>query len=269
MLGAMHTASSAAAPWVVPLVVVLVVAGVALLAAGLAVSARSGADRREPPPSWRRFPDDDLPRFAEEPPGSAAPPRTQPADPRGTTVRSGAAPLLTLSAVILLLAAVTVTVAATRGGHDAGAETAELTFGGVVLEQRAVGITVAYPRVTVHVARARAAAHVRLPTYNCLTDEPPADPVAAGCLRTPAEYADLRTPELSVTRGQDGSLRLSGRFATYTRPNGTPRAATGRAYQVTVTARPRGHGGAEGEFVLGAGRIATVADRVNVLRSGG
>ena len=98
---------------------------------------------------------------------------------------------------------------------------AGVTFQGVVLEQRAVGLTVTYPSVSLSTDGERSLAHVRLPTFNCLTAEPPADPVAAGCARSLTEYADLADPQLQVTR--DGErVDLAGLFPTYTRPTRRP-----------------------------------------------
>ena len=59
-----------------------------------------------------------------------------------------------------------------------------MTFGGVVLEPRAVGVTATYPSVEVLVRRRPRPRAIAFPTFNCLTGEAPADPVAAGC--TPA-----------------------------------------------------------------------------------
>jgi hypothetical protein len=56
-------------------------------------------------------------------------------------------------------------------------------------------------------------AHLRLPTFNCLTADVPSDPVAAGCVPSVTQYADLPTPALQVS--DDGTrLSLSGRFPT-------------------------------------------------------
>jgi hypothetical protein len=47
------------------------------------------------------------------------------------------------------------------------------------------------------------------------------------------EYADLAGPQLQV--GRDGDrIDLVGLFPTYTRPNGSAPAFTGRAYQLTA-----------------------------------
>jgi len=110
---------------------------------------------------------------------------------------------------------------------------ATAAFQGLVLEQRAVGLTVTYPGVSVTTDGRRALAHVRLPTWNCLTAEPPADPTQANCVATPTEYADLADPQLQVSRNGD-RVELTGRFATYTRPNGSPPVYTGRVYQLTA-----------------------------------
>ena len=111
---------------------------------------------------------------------------------------------------------------------------ASVTFAGVVLEQRAVGLTVTYPSLSVTTDGSRSLAHVRLPTFNCLTAEPPEDPLAGGCVRSLTEYADLPSPQLQVSRDGD-TLEVAGLFATYTRPNGSAPDYTGRAYQLTAT----------------------------------
>jgi hypothetical protein len=115
--------------------------------------------------------------------------------------------------------------------------TARLTFGGIVLERRAVGVTATYPRIELTSDGEHAVAHVGLPTFNCLTDHAPADPVAAWCLRSLTEHGDLATPELEVSRHGD-RVRVSGRFPTYLRPNGTPPVWTGRVYELRVSAEP-------------------------------
>lgn len=259
MLGAMQTASSAAATWQVPLVVVLIVAGAVLIAGALAVAARPAAAA-----GWRPFYDDDLPGFAAAPPGSSSP-----VPGSGATTRPGSGAgtaILAVAGVAALLAAVALTVVVAThaesrpAAHAAPPETAQLSFGGVVLEQRAVGVTVTYPSVTIRADSRGTVAHLRLPTFNCFADAPPADPLAAGCVRSLVEFADLTTPELGVVRGATGVLRLSGRFPTYVRPNGSPPVYTGRVYTLTVTARTHGFP-AEGEFRLGNG--------VSELRSAG
>ena len=158
-----------------------------------------------------------------------------------------------------------------RPGRDGGA--AGLAFGGLVLEQRAVGITATYPALDVTWNRDDAVAHLRLPTYNCLTAAAPEDPVAAGCVPSVAEYADLASPALELT-GDDGTVRLSGRFPTYVRPNGSPPVWTGRVYEFSARAAPvrgepsRGWVRARGEIRLGDGRAPTLdGPDVRVLRA--
>ena len=116
---------------------------------------------------------------------------------------------------------------------------AAATFQGLVLEQRAVGLTVTHPSVSVTTDGRRSLAHVRLPTWNCLTIEPPADPAQANCVPTQTEYADLAGPALRVSRDGD-RVELTGRFATYTRPNGTAPVYTGRTYQLAAAFTPDG-----------------------------
>jgi hypothetical protein len=150
---------------------------------------------------------------------------------------------------------------------------ARLTFGGVVLEPRAVGVTATYPLVEFSTDGDRARAHVELPTFNCLTGEAPADPAAARCTRSLTQYADLASPDLVVEREGD-RLRITGRFPTEVRPNGSAPEPTGRTYALQITVAPAdggsGHGWrpAEGELRLGSGRALTVAEPgVSVLRS--
>jgi hypothetical protein len=161
----------------------------------------------------------------------AAPTTQAPADSSATTAGS-----LALTSVPL-------------GGSGVAATA---TFQGLVLEQRAVGLTVTYPGVSVSTDGRRALAHVRLPTFNCLTPEPPADPTQANCVPTLTEYADLTDPDLQVSRDGD-RVELVGLFATYTRPNGSPPVYTGRAYQLTAAMAPDGP--RDGDAVAAAGVV--------------
>jgi hypothetical protein len=159
-----------------------------------------------------------------------------------------------------------------RPGRDGGA--ARLQFGGLVLEQRAVGVTVTYPAVELSWDGRQAVAHLRLPTFNCLSSVAPEDPGVAGCVASATEYADLPSPALAVT-GDEGRVRLAGRFPTYLRPNGSPPVWTGRVYEVDVRAQAvagepaEGWVRAEGELRLGSGRAPTLdTPDVTVLRRG-
>lgn len=154
---------------------------------------------------------------------------------------------------------------------------ARLAFAPLFLEPRAVGATVAVPAVSVtRRADGTALAHVRLPTWNCLATDAPPDPAAAGCTPGLVEYADLPSPALRTTV-EDGRLRLTGRFPTYTRPAGGPPVYTGRVYELTVTVaaagRDAGAGGwtpAEGTLFLGLARAESLADPVlSAVRRGG
>jgi hypothetical protein len=132
---------------------------------------------------------------------------------------------------------------------------AGVTVQGVVLEQRAVGLTVTYPSVSVSTDGRRSLAHVRLPTFNCLTADPPPDPVAAGCVRSLTEYADQADPQLQLSWDGD-RIELAGRFQTYVRPTGSAPEYTGRAYELSATisrAGPRQDGSAPAAGVVRIG----------------
>jgi hypothetical protein len=276
--------------------------GVALALVVLLVARRRAGSPATPEGPARPevdFPDDDLPRFLDAPPGSpgAAPrpagrhwvalsARAAAPAPPAAPVRDGATGrvLAAMTAIALLLIGSAAVVAATDDGRattgqgdrhprERGGQrmpvpaAAELTFGGLVLERRAVGITATYPVVELvagHAGRPGWAA-VELPTYNCLTAEAPADPVAAGCLPSMPEYAELAEPLLTLDR--DGEqIRFGGRFATATRPNGGPPQPTGRVYEIAVAVVPQAGGPregwvpADGVFLLGNDRAASDPD---------
>ena len=162
--------------------------------------------------------------------------------------------------------------ASTAPASTSGAA-ARLTFGGVVLEPRAVGVTATYPVVEISTEGDRTVARVEFPTFNCLTGDAPADPVAAGCVRARTEYAELHSPEL-VVRPDGEAMQITGRFPTEVHPNGSAPAATGRVYELRLTVTPAGgaaEGGwrpAHGTLELGSGRATTVDEPgLNVLRS--
>ena len=255
MLGAMDTGAAA---WIVVGfllgVAVLTLAGLALLTV---------RRRRRTPPDYPAeatgWAVDDLPAFLESPPGagpavgptsgwtalSSPPPPPPPAPTRVST------PLLLAGAavtVLALLGAAAVAAAVDRpsgrGDRDHSpsdaaprAFEARLTFAGIVLEQRAVGVTAAYPRLEVRTEAGETVAHLALPAFNCLAAEAPDDPVAAGCTPAVTEYANLTGPDLRVERDGEGWL-VAGSFATERRPNGSPPGLTGRSYELRVTVVP-------------------------------
>jgi hypothetical protein len=249
MLSAMDDGATSTVTWLV-LGAVLGIALVALVTLLAVLAARRRAPR--PAPEAER---DDLATFLEHPPGS---PGAPPAAGSGWAPLAplpepdpGPAPRLagrTLGALAGAAAAVLVLVGVVAALAAAGSPpqedepapepdgvAARLAFGGVVLERRAVGVTATYPRVEVTTDGDATVATVELPTWNCLTDQAPADPEAAGCTRSVTEVAELSTPELEVT-GEDGEVRLTGDFATSLHANGSPPEPTGRTYRITVTA---------------------------------
>jgi hypothetical protein len=256
---------------------------------------------------------DDLPGFLESPPGSAPtpavpaagwPPLSSPANPppmisapepalrRDGGGSTGVLVAMAVTALVLIGAVAAVAATRTSGRPDGGEGvssressgsaddagpghvSAELTFEGVVLERHAVGVTVAYPRVSVTTDHGRSTAEIELATFNCLRDEAPEDPVAAGCTRSVPEHAELSAPELTV-RADDAGVRLSGAFPTSRRPNGSPPVATGRVYQLTVSAGPRdgradeAREPATGLLELGDERVGTSDEGPNEITVGG
>jgi hypothetical protein len=151
---------------------------------------------------------------------------------------------------------------------------AELAFGGVVLERRPVGVTATYPRVRLATEGGRTVAEVELPTYNCLTAEAPDDPTAAGCVPAGTEHAELAPPQLTVSTADDGGVRITGRFPTRVHPNGSAPVPTGRSYEIEVVAEPDGELRrgrwlpATGTLRLGDGTAATTGGADDRLRFG-
>lgn len=234
---------------------------------------------------------DDLPGFLESPPGSlpaeppagwaplaaapGAPVRTEGPPPVVRSRRDRIVVLGAMAATALLLLGATAGVAAVSGSGgrhrtpsvaappSAAGTAARLTFGGVVLEPRAVGVTATYPVVELSSDGDRPRAHVEFPTYNCLAGDAPADPVAAGCIASVTEYADLAAPDLAVRKDGAG-FRITGRFPTELHPNGSAPAPTGRVYDLRITVAPSrgaardGWRPARGVLELGPGRTTTV-----------
>jgi hypothetical protein len=258
MLGAMDitVASAPAAPWIA-VGVLLAVAGFLLagLVTALVVRRRAAAPDAPPPV------DDDLARFLEFPPGTAAPtssvhdghvallapPASAPAESR----RVPASVLATIAGLTALLVAAAVVVALTAGdgsppSEDDGAgrpadraaapqsTEVRMRFAGLVLQQRAVGVQVTYPEVELAADGDGPVARVTLPTWNCMGAEAPDDPEAAGCMPSLTEHAELRPPALEVSDDGDG-LRLSGDFPASTRRTGATPEPTGRVYPIEIT----------------------------------
>jgi hypothetical protein len=298
-----------AGPWLV-LGVVLGILLPALAGLGVLALRRHRSRSEEPPPaapSTAGFGEDDLSAFLESPPGSARTPAvaaggwaalSSPAAPLPAPgprdERLGSTGVLAAMAVTALLligaAAAVATAGATapagvRAHDDPGrpertseaprpdALSARLTFGGIVLERHAVGVTVTYPRVRVSAATGRAAAEVELPTFNCLLTQAPEDPLAAGCTPSGTEHAELSTPELRVVAAR-GGLRLTGPFATFRRPNGGAPVPTGRVYELTISVAPRdgrpgdGREPATGLLELGDDRVGTSIEGTNEITYG-
>jgi hypothetical protein len=300
----------AAAPWIVLGVALgmLLLALAALISVWLFRWPRAGDPSATAPGARDGGREDDLAHFLDHPPGFPGA-RNRPADGwapllaparAAEPVAAGHGPghltsgrvLGATAAVALLLAGATAAVVTgldpgPQGGrdHDGRPGTAQrldregiearLSFGGLILERRAVGVTATYPELRLTGDGTDAMAEVALPTWNCLADEAPVDPVAAGCRRSIDEHAELGAPRLEVTGTAGDGLRIAGRFPTVTRPNGTPPVATGRTYEllITVVAGERPSDGwlpATGVLRLGDDRTRTTgtdtAAEVNVLR---
>ncbi|TFV60161.1 UNVERIFIED_ORG: hypothetical protein E4P37_19655 [Bacillus sp. AZ43] len=241
--------------------------------------------------------EDDLAAFLESPPGTDGaplrpaagwavlappPPAPDPAPERHRTARALAA----MAAAGLVLVGGAAAVAAVRSGADPAepatsaapaapaALAAELTFAGVVLERHAVGVTVGYPRLRVTGGDGGAVAGLELPTFNCLRDDAPEDPLAAGCTASVVERAELSTPRLRV-RGDADGLHLTGEFATTRSRSGADPVPTGRVHAITVRAAAAdGRAGPEpepavGELELGGGRVPTAGPGPNEISVAG
>jgi hypothetical protein len=257
------------------------------LAAGAAfLGARRPASPRAPEPTAAPRVDD-LADFLEHPPGTrpaqptpqgwvslaAPPPPPAPAPPVAAVVSRPLA-VLCLLALAAVGVAAAVALAGSDPGPDAGAahpsasEPAPppagtgglLIAGGLVLEQRAVGITVGYPELTLDTDGAGGRLELRLPTWNCLAARAPEDPEAAGCAPSLVEHAVLESPELVVVRDGNGLL-LRGLAATEVRPAGSAPEPTGRVYELELSVAST-DGTTDGEVRIGSG-IAPVTGELS------
>jgi hypothetical protein len=314
MLVGMDIPGTSAGAWLALGVVLgVLMLGLAVLGAALLFRREGPVDRPDDDVLRDDEPHDDLAGFLEHPPGTArgsqppaegwvslAPspvpvripePVGVPA-PRPLGTRAVLA-VMAVAALRLVAAAAAVAAATDRANPTArpaqasappttgrplerGAVEARLTFGGVVLEPHAVGVTATYPGLRLLGEPGRLRAHVELPTWNCLAAAAPADAAAAGCRRSVTEYADLAEPALEVRETSEG-VRIAGRFPTVTRSNGGSSARTGRTYELVVTVVPgdRPENGwlpADAVLRLGDQRTETTgtdaAAGVNVLRYG-
>ena len=310
MLGAMDVPAAAAGPWIA---LGAVLGALLLLAAGamvLRLRTPAPSEPAAPPPAAE--PRDDLADFLAHPPGTRGEPTHDgdgwvPLAPPPPTARSeepaavpaapgpaGALAGLAIGALLLVgiaaalaaaqrspaaapdppAASPSPTTAAPSGGSGDGVA-ARLAFGGVVLEEHAVGITAAYPELELGVDdEGRDVARLRLPAVNCLAVAAPPEPGDPGCRAARTEYAELTAPALRVARDGD-RLTLSGRFATSLRPPGAAAEPTGRSYEVVVTVAATGGEDAgwrtaQGELRWDDQRTATREDgQPSVLRAEG
>lgn len=310
MLGGMDVPAAAAGPWIV---LGAVLGILLLLAAGaLAVRLRTRTPPPAAPAGVDR-PRDDLADFLAHPPGTpgardddgdgwaSLAPAAPPARPGGSPpVPAGSRPgpvPAALAVAALLLVGAAAALATSRSPEPAAAEqspaaretpatgepseaargpeevAARLSFGGVVLEEHAVGVTAAYPELELTSDAGRTVARLRLPAANCLAASAPPQAADPGCRGARTEYAELSAPDLRVVRDGDG-LTLSGRFATELRPPGADAQPTGRSYDVVVTVVPTGEqrdgwSPAEGRLQWGDQVAPTRADGpANVLHAG-
>lgn len=274
MLGAMDVPAGAAGPWIA----LGAVLGMLLLVAAAAVALRLRAGA-PPGATPQAPPRDDLADFLAHPPGTPGAPelpgegwavlspaarpvpqeepaRSAPGGGPGTALAALAVVALFLVGVAAALAAAArspepATAAATptppaapSSSSSPGAPRideidAELRFGGVVLEEHPVGVTVARPELELTSDGAGTVARLRLPAANCLAAAAPPQPGDPACRETRTEYAELSTPDLVVTRDGD-ALTVSGRFATELRPPGGGVEPTGRSYDVAIRLDDRG-----------------------------
>ncbi len=269
MLTTMDVPALAAGPWIA---LGAVLGALLLLAAGAAVLRLRRPAHPEPDtPPPAREPRDDLADFLAHPPGTPGAPgrddgdgwaslaprpapvgRDQPSPLPAGTGPAGVIAGLAVGALLLVGIAAALAAAqrspapegpaaapsaagAAPSSGDGDGVVARLAFGGVVLEEHAVGITAAYPELELTVDdEGHDLARLRLPAVNCLAVAAPPEPGDPACRAARTEYAELAAPGLRVERDGD-RLAVSGRFATYRRPPGAPEEPTGRSYEVAVT----------------------------------
>ena len=271
---------------------------VAVVAGFLAARRRRSLPRDAAPGVAPRV--DDLADFLEHPPG------TRPGHPAaaGWVALTGPAPtpattpppgadgrdhlrLAVLAVVALALVGTAAAVATAVGreepraapsrptaagdaGPDPGRTEGRLTSAGLVLQRRAVGVTAAYPEVRLSTDGDTARVELRLPTWNCLRTEAPDDPVAAGCVRSIVEHAELGSPDLAVERDGD-RLRVHGRVTTSVHSAGSAPEPTGRSYDVELTVAPGRAGEGDASTAVGAVWIGTatapLVEELSELRS--
>jgi hypothetical protein len=306
MLVAMDVPAAAVGPWIV---LGAVLGALLLLAVGAVVLwLRSPAPPEPAAPPPADEPRDDLADFLAHPPGTRglpdhdgdgwvplAPPvrREEPAPLAAGTRPAGALVGLAIGALLLVgiaaalaaaqrppaaapdgpAASPSPTAAAPSGGGAEGV-VARLAFGGVVLEEHAVGITAAYPELELGGdGEGRDVARLRLPAVNCLAVAAPPEPGDPACRAARTEYAELTAPALRVERDGD-RLTVSGRFATSLRSPGAAAEPTGRSYEVAVTVAAAGDEDAgwrtaEGALRWDDQRTGTRDDGDSVLRAEG
>lgn len=295
MLGGMDVPAVAAGPWIalgaaLGMLLLLAAGAVALR---LRTRVPAGTTDAVPPAGQPR---DDLADFLARPPGTPGTPGAPEAPGEGWAVLAPVAParaepvpapsgsrpgtaLAALAVVALLLVGVAAALAAAaRSPEPAPAAapattpapappdapaapgdeevTARLAFGGVVLEEHAVGVTVAYPELELTSDDGRTVARLRLPAANCLAATAPPQPGDPGCREARTEYAELATPDLDVVRDGD-ELVVSGRFATELHPPGGAAEPTGRSYDVSVTLGAPGGGRSDAVLTWGDRLVRT------------
>ncbi|WP_346619977.1 hypothetical protein [Blastococcus montanus] len=293
--------AATAAAWLVLGVALGVLAVIAAVAGGTAARRRDRTGGRSPGARDERV--DDLADFLEHPPGSRpeappsatgwvalapAPPAAPP--PREESRRRASLPLAVACVAALVLVGTAAAVAAgsrsgtgvpraAPGTPDPAAPAvdaslvADLAVGGLVLEPRAVGVTAAYPDLRLTADDGAARLELRLPTYNCLTADAPADPVAAGCAASLVEHATVEPADLRLDRDGD-RLVLRGQAATWTRPAGSGAEPTGRVYEFELTVAPDGARApdgsrcAVGELRLGGDSAPVLTDRSRIRGTG-
>lgn len=122
---------------------------------------------------------------------------------------------------------------------------AQVSFSGVVLDQRNPGTEAVFPVIALQSDGQRGLLTVTMPFFLCSGTGPATSAEAGECVPSRVEYGELATPELRLTLDGTRTITVTGDLDTYSSPGNGPRSAsatpswTGHRYQLRITVSPR------------------------------